>query len=287
MKIDKISRSDIEKFYDFIKRSDSNWINSNQDFILTSLSLILNQNFHKSIFGLRTKYNIPSKWYEGNETPDHYENELLDWLEENRSNGEYGVPTATSEEITEICTACGVDPEKYSFYVFNYLYLADVRCNDDVVSFGPSYSGSEDSFRYKCGIKFFGKGESMIADNRRLYIRLYRDTSINKLKDFIEEKKDLIRFIQDKLEIESYSPTKGFSVRFQRDIEVYLLSLLDNKAPKIGKTLTEEHIDPIEDTDPDFQNIEKFYSLEDSAIRQIIKDINTRIHKATLGPLKV
>lgn len=285
MEMDQILKNDIENFYQFIAQKDIEWVNTFQEIILTCLSLLLNENFHKSISILRIKHKVPNKWFTTGKLDNLYNDELVELLENSPDTtlNEY------SNEFSEICVKCGVTPKKYNYFVYGYFYLADVKIDVEALDF-PIIS---DDYKYKCGIEVVSGDKLSFTDKPALkdtspkaYIRFYKDTTINQLIEFIKSNKDLIRFIQKRLAggPQTYPHTKSYG-RFKRDLQVYLLHLLGNKAPIIAEQIVKENIPEGENID--IKELEKIYSLENDAIRQIIKDIKTRVHNATLGPFKV
>lgn len=283
--MDQILKNNIENFYQFITQKDIEWNKLNQEIILTCLSLLINENFHKNISTLRIKHKVPTKWFTTGKLDNPYINELTELYE----NAPDTILNEYSDEISDICRNCGIDPKKYNFFVFRYFYLANVKIIVGAIDF-PTMPSEE--FKYKCrielisGDKLFAAKSVLKEKGTKAYIRFYKDTTINQLIEFIKSNKYLIRLIQNEIQHgpQPYPHTKSYGM-FKRDLQVYLLHLLGNKAPDIAGQIATENIP--QDENVDTKKLEEIYFLEESAIRQIIKDIKTRVHIATLGSFKV
>lgn len=271
-KVDTQTAKELEEIKNWVQTKNEDWLTKTQEIMLTVLYLLTNQVFKENIGYLRTIYNIPKKFYESGKNDDKLSNEQLKWIDEQTTNPPF---ICDHEDIIKLCNLCGVDSERYGQFVINYLYFGKVT----PIPFYTGYSWiAIDEFKYKARIetvyKFVDKG---FGNNRHTeayidngHIRFYKDTTINQLIKFIKANKKDIRDIQTRMTKYPHSKKYG---RFKRDIQIYILHLLGQNSEKIAQTIQDENI-PADVTNQDKY---KIYEPEETAVRQIISDIESKI----------
>ncbi|MBI2600470.1 hypothetical protein HYW42_00800 [Candidatus Daviesbacteria bacterium] len=257
---------DLKEFLRWIKMQSDEYINEHQELILVMLRLITDTQFQFEIQKLRSEYNLPKKWYLGTKNVDFYKKihkEYEAWHKRNTKE----VLTKDHPKILEICKQFRIDSSRYGFFVSNYLYFRDLRPLKPLTN---NTFLSNEEYRYKARLET-AQDETMPYLTKG-YIRFFQDTTPEQLLRFVEENKDKIRLIRSWLPL--YPHTKKFSL-FKRDIQIFILHLLNYKTPKISDIIAEENLS--QDENSNIDSIENKFTLEEAAIREIVRDLTHRI----------
>lgn len=261
---------ELETLRDYIKTEDEAYIHKNQEYILATLALLLSKMFRSTIERWRKTYNIP------NINPGSTLNGHIEWAMKQGN----GVPyEETDDKVYALCKACHVNPKIYGSFVIDYLYLGDVLPfrpeNNNPFSFDPHFNAQEE-FRYRSRIELdYGmpREDEYTEEPQKAYIRIFGNTSQKNLINFVKKNWKDIAMIKKNLK--PYPHGKKFK-KIKRDIQIYLLYLLDKKVDHIAEVIYDENI-PEDVTSVVQEKLEKDYDLENNRVYEIIEDIENHI----------
>lgn len=248
-------------------------IQDDQEFILTTLALLLSPNFQKTIQEWRVNYKINVT-----EILNDYKGDLYLWLSEQK----HDLPSSSYDKrICNLCLACNVHPKIYGEFVLEYLYVGfDIPVTSASLKSAKLFDLSlhqplKDEFRYKTRVELdYGeeRDDNYTDEPQKVSIQIFKDTSKTGLIKFIETNWLGIQKTQRCLQ--AYPHTKKFEF-FKRDMQVYLLHLLGKKPSEIASNLAKENIPDKEGEE--FKRLEKIYSLDEERIYKITEDFDARI----------
>jgi hypothetical protein len=151
----------------------------------------------------------------------------------------------------------------YSEFVLEYLYFRSVQISKPSTDVKRTFN-YEHKYKVKIDVDYgdylYEEELKYNGEPKKLLIEVFKDTTKNRLINFIEENWHEIE--EYKKYLKAYPHTKLYGT-FKRDVQVFILSLLGHKASEIGDILIQE-------------NHEDF-SLSSNDIYQIINDFKLRI----------
>lgn len=251
---------DLNLLLEWVKGTGAETAHLYQESIFNIIRLLRNQKFRKEIVRLREKYEVPKHFYALGGRSINKAGEIGYWLE----NEAVGAPVVPYEkDISDICEKFHLNPLTYGGFVIDYLYYGEVTPLRPYLH--TSVYISEEDFRHKATLELDCNGSGFSQYPTVGRIKFFRNTTKNGLKRFINRNWEQIKKIQRHLQL--YPNPKNYR-NLKRDAEIYILHLLGNKAPEIANIL-EGWAKGIES-----QRESDLYCLEDTNIRQVIKDIN-------------
>ncbi|GEM_PF-2294403 len=259
IKLDKEQKAEMAEYFKWLTACNEDWTRDNQEYIITTISLLLNSKFRSLIGNLRKEYKV--KKYGAlirNDILDYdgYTVKIKDKLLKK------DIP---QHEIRNICEACNVDFSTYLQCIENYIYANHIEPLPLIDGF-DNYGAFKNEYKYKSRVEVFGRKYQSPSGDRntvRAYIQFYSDTTPNQIKNFIDDNASTIKGLQPLLS--SYPHSKRYG-SFKRDIQIYLLHLLGYKAPEIDEKIIEQNPDD---------------TLFEVDIRQIIGDLHKRTQNAS------
>jgi hypothetical protein len=262
IKIDGPLKQNIEDFRDWIKNASPEWLNENQEAVMTTLSLLLNSQFRTRIGHLRSVYKIPKAFF--GESLVSFE----EWERWEKKNYKTAPTNIYSKEILNLCAEFGLSPpNRYAFFVYHYLFFNQIFPSETDLGHGSVYSKKEYRYRARLETNAYKTFPQPNVTIREGYIRFFKDTTPNQLINFIKENWRQLKMIQGSLPL--YPHPKKYS-RFKRDILVYIHHLLGLTAPEIANAIAT--ID---------EESEEGYDLNDVEVRQIISYIDKKMTKTS------
>lgn len=265
---DELIKSDIGNLLLWIKKYSPEAIYPYQELLLNSLRLITNRKFRQEIKDIREKLKVPTSWFDNNKNKDNY-NEWLKWS--NKFVGNKPRQWLVDDFVRELCKNYKLSHKRYgefieSYTLFNSMYPGKPIMFQNILA--------KDEFRYKARIEAdYGEG----ASPRGGYIRFFKNTSINKLKKFIESNKEIIDEIKEHISDYPHKRIRKPDI-FKRDLEVYILHLIGYDSTKIAEEILGEYESKYSE-EPPIQEKE-IYALDNNNINQIIGEIKREIRKS-------
>lgn len=254
---------------DWVKKQKSELLFDLQEVIFNILRVITNSEFRERISAFRKAFNVPADFYiEGRiHEDDRYEA----WL---NSQGK-GVPVDPWDKtIQKLCSENHLNPNKYGEFMLNYLFFGDVIPFGEFVTLENALSIYEPKYKARLVVKSSDYGD--IPEG--VYIRIYKDITINQIHEYIEKNKEIIWFLQEI--IEPFPKTRNRKIPlFKRDLEVYLYHELGYKSTDIANAIDDNFIGKKNDG-VELNKNESFF-LDDSNIRKIASDINKAIQSSS------
>lgn len=258
--VKRIYSEDIKKelstLLEWVKKQTPEILFGLQEIIFSTLRIIIDNSFRTEIASLRRNYNIPSDFYTNYQAANDDKHE--EWLNKNSNK----VPTDPwDKEIKKLCVDHNLDPNRYGEFILNYLYFGGVLPISEFVTLENTLTTDEPKYKTRLIVKF--------KDNRDLpegvYIRIYKDTTINQIHEYINKNQRLIGFLR-KL-IDPFPKIRNRKIPlFKRDLEVFLLHSMGKHTKEIASLLDKEY-NFLTDAER-----EKFY-LEEPNIRKIASDM--------------
>ncbi len=265
-----MNKREIEHLIEWVVNTDWQYIHDNQERIITSVSLLLNPNFRTEINQIRTSYKIPKRFYT-NPSNDKTWNKILNWVESQTSTPPYYQDDPIFISLSQ----------KYNFELRIYWdFLIGLIYENDILPqshFSLNHRKSSEEHRFKARLEIIDRHNRELIINEKEpigYIRIYKDTSINQLHNFIDENKEAINSI--KRELENY-PQVSNNGSFKRDLLIFLYSIQNYSSTEIADKITED----LEKDKLKLKLSEDEIVLEENNVRQIIRNIKKQILQRT------
>lgn len=242
----------------------------NQEYILTSLALLLNSEFKNTIASWRRKYGINV-----NEWKDELGSSYISWAMKSSSNPPHW---DYDSRVYSLCKKCHVNPRMFGNFVLEYLYKGRTEPVLENWFFAPWFlhHSVEDEYRFKSRVEVdYGeeRPDEYTDDPQKVFLQVFKDTSKTGLINFIEKNwEKRIKPLQQSLK--PYPHSRKFE-HFKRDIQIFILSLLDNKPNEIAGIIGKENI-PEEESE-ERTRLEDLYALDEDRIYDIIDNFRDHI----------
>lgn len=262
--------AELHALRNYIRSEEDINIQSNQEFILGVISLLLNPLFRQTIKTWRKRFKIP-KFNQVKTLNGH-----IEWAMSQQGE----IPFEdTDKKIIALCKACHLNPRIYGSFIIDYLYYGEIlpfRSESQSPFSNESVFIANDEFRYKSRVEVdYGmpRQDEYTGNPQKLYIRLFNNTSKKGLIKFIEANWKQISSVKKQLNL---YPQKTKFKYFKRDIEIYLLFLTGNKVNKIADTIQDENVPAGVTPEKQFE-LEEKYALDEKRIYNIIDNVNTHL----------
>lgn len=225
-------QSNIDKLISWFDRIPKDEVYAYKDIFQNVLRVLSDEKFHKDILNLRKKINLPEL---ENLESDPDEKGVIKWQNKNQSAPQY----SNDMRLVNLCIKYRLDPIRYSEFVYGYLYYGSI---ETFLPFKNNTTQVSNEARFKTKIECVYEGTN---NPKAGYIRFYKDTTINQIKEFVDTNGTIIKKIQASLP-ECPLPHSHHMGTFALHMRIFLLYLNGKTDREISDQIQDETKVPIE-----------------------------------------